>query len=104
MGTHTPAQKLWTAVFGCRDAPDLQEDKVRAIVGSLPDERERLVVLLRYGFEGGHYTMRQIGRLIPRANGSTGVSRPMATRLLRRGVRRLQQSARRQAWKDAERP
>ena len=96
-------QRLWAALFGPGDIPRLDPQKVLRAIQSLPDERERTAVLLRFGFQGGALSMREVGNRISRANGTVGVSRAMARHLVAQGLLHLKHPSRRHAWEEAKR-
>lgn len=98
----TPSQRLWAEVFGLVGIPGLDEKKVLALVGSLP-QREKLAVRLRFGFEGRPLSLDRIGRRLPRVDGGTGVSREIVRRELGKALRRLGRADYRQKWEEARR-
>lgn len=99
----TPSQRLWVAVFGRpgEQAPALDREKVSAVVDSLPDMRERMVVRLHFGFDEAPLTMEQIGKRLPRADGGLGVTRETARKILTMALRHLRHSKRRRSWEEA---
>ena len=98
-----PLQRLWAEVFGRpgEQVPPLDRGKVLAIVDGLPDERERIAVRLRFGFDEAPLTMEQIGKRLPRADGSLGVTRARARAILAMALRHLRHSSRRRSWEEA---
>jgi len=97
----TPSQSLWVEAFGRpgKYAPDLDSAKVEAMIDSLPDSREKLAVRLRFGFEGTPATLEEIGKRLPRADGTLGVSRETARKILAVAMRHLRR--RRACWEAA---
>jgi len=96
----TPEQTLWIEVFR-GEPPALDREKVLAIVDGLRDPRERTAVRLRYGFEGEPLSVGEVGRRLPRADGSLGLSRQSAQVILARALRHLRHPSRRRAWQEA---
>lgn len=96
----TPSQKLWAEVFGLVGIPELDEGKVLAVVDSLPG-RQRLVVRLRFGFGGRPLSLEKIGKRLPRAGGSQGVSRETARLELKQALRTLRRPRYRRSLEDA---
>jgi DNA-directed RNA polymerase sigma subunit (sigma70/sigma32) len=99
----TPAQRLWAEVFGLRGIPELDEDKVKALVDGLPGRCPQ-VVRLRYGFGCRALTMDRVGRRLTRRDGRVGVSREIVRRELKRAIRLLRHPSRRHVWEAARRP
>ena len=97
-------RRLWTTLFGPKDVPRLDPQKVHRVIQSLPDERERQAILLRFGFQGGTVlSMRKVGNRIARVDGTIGVSRAMARYLVAQGLRHLKHPSRRHTWEEAKR-
>jgi len=99
----TPSQRLWVETFGIYGLPKLDEKKVLAILDSLP-ERERVVIRLKFGFEGEMHTFGEIGKRLNRADrrNLAGVSREIARLELRKAIRDLRHSKWRKAWEDTK--
>ena len=67
------------AVFG-ETADRISAEKLRRAVDSLPDERERGIMILRYGLDGGEpLPQREVGRLM-------GISRSYVSRIEKKAV------------------
>lgn len=100
----TPSQKLWAEVFRCSYAkvPPLDEQKVRSIIDTLFDVRERTVIYLRFGFDGPPLTMEEVASKLPRADGGMGISRQNATYYLDKALGHLRHPARRKALEEAK--
>ena len=92
----TAAERLWLEVFGPRGLPELDEEKVRAIVDGLP-ERERTVVYLRLWF-GRHrpLSFEDIGKKF-------SLSRETVRLDFKQAVRHLRNPSRRKLWEEAKR-
>ncbi len=103
MTEQNPAQRIWAAVFRrpIEEAPALDPDRVRAIVDSLHDSRERAAVLLHFGLDGPPLVMEEVGMRLPRSGGGLGVTRQMAEQILRGALRHLRHPTRRRAWEEA---
>lgn len=99
----TPAQRLWLEVFRQPpgEPPCLDQEKVLAIIDSLPDSRERMAVRFRYGFEGAPLAMEEIGDRLPRADGGVGLSRQSVRAILDRALYHLRHGSRRKMWERA---
>lgn len=97
----TPSQRLWIEVFG-KDTgiPDLDEEKVSGIVDNLTDSNERLVIRLRFGFDGDPLPMGRIAKKLPRADGGRGVSRQRAQVIYKQALRHLKHPSRRRGWRE----
>ncbi|MFQ5826679.1 MAG: sigma factor-like helix-turn-helix DNA-binding protein [Dehalococcoidia bacterium] len=98
----TPEQRLWRAVFPRRDIiPRLDGGRVRQILDTL-SERERKVLRLRFGFEGGPWSLRDVARVLPRAEGGVGVKRERVWQMEKEALKALRRPRLRKAWREAE--
>jgi DNA-directed RNA polymerase sigma subunit (sigma70/sigma32) len=97
----TPSQRLWVEAFGIYGLPKLNENKVLAILDSLP-KRQQQAVRLRFGFGGVPLSFENLRRVLPRADGKMGVSKELARLEVRRAIHYLRQPSKRKAWQEAE--
>ena len=98
----TSSQMLWAELFGLTGIPDLDRNKVLAIVDSLP-ERQRKAVRLRFGFNSHRLSRESTGKKLTRFDGKEGVSRETARYILNTALENLKEPGYRRAWKEARR-
>ena len=66
----------------------IKSDKLRGLVENIPDQREKAIIIMRYGLDGREpLTQREIAALL-------GISRSYVSRIEKRALERLQKGMR----------
>jgi RNA polymerase primary sigma factor len=76
-------------------------ERIEAVLAKLPD-REQKVLRLRFGFDGQRLTLQEVGEILSREGGGTGVCMERVRQIEGRALRKLRHPVRSRLLKDIQ--